>query len=122
MEDDWKAHLTEVLLYHVADGNVTSGALSDGQIIEMKNGENVTIGISGDTVTVNDAEVEVADVLADNGVAHIIDAVLTPSFLETSIVDLAAAATTTLADLVEMAGLMDALAATDGSFTVCDHL
>lgn len=106
----------------MADGNVTSGALSDGQIIEMKNGENVTIGISGDTVTVNDAEVEVADVLADNGVAHIIDAVLTPSFLETSIVDLAAAATTTLADLVEMAGLMDALAATDGSFTVCDHL
>jgi uncharacterized surface protein with fasciclin (FAS1) repeats len=38
----------------------------------------VTIGVDGDVVTVNDANVVAVDVAASNGVIHVIDAVLLP--------------------------------------------
>jgi uncharacterized surface protein with fasciclin (FAS1) repeats len=68
--------LTSILLYHVASGNVLSGDLSDGQSIETLQGQSVDITITGSTVSVNDANVIVADLVADNGVVHVIDAVL----------------------------------------------
>lgn len=67
LTDPWKAHLADVLLYHVAGGNVTSDMLSDGQVITMANEENVTISIMGSTVMVNDATVVMPDVFASNG-------------------------------------------------------
>ncbi|MDB4587574.1 fasciclin domain-containing protein [bacterium] len=72
--------LPSILLYHVASGNVLSGSLSDGQIIETLNGESVEIGITAEGVTINGvAMVVVADLTADNGVVHVIDAVLLPT-------------------------------------------
>jgi uncharacterized surface protein with fasciclin (FAS1) repeats len=68
--------LTSILLYHVASGNVLSGDLSDGQSIETLQGESVEISIMGSTVSVNDATVIVADLIAENGVVHVIDGVL----------------------------------------------
>eukprot|EP00977_Amphora_coffeiformis_P024873 scaffold17426_cov170-Amphora_coffeaeformis.AAC.6 len=119
LEDQWKAHLADVLTYHVAAGNVSSDMLSDGQTITMVNGEDVTIGIADGTVTINgNAEVVTADVYRSNGVAHVIDAVLTPAFIDRDIVQLAQAAATTLFDLVGAADLAEALSATDGAFTV----
>ena len=41
-------------------------------------GDSLTIGVSDEGVTVNDANVVQADVEASNGVIHIIDAVLIP--------------------------------------------
>ena len=111
-----------MLLYHVAAANVAASDLVDGQMIEMVNGESVTIGIADGVVSVNTAEVVIPDVMASNGVAHVVDAVLTPSFLDTSIVDLALVATSTLADLVVAAGLDGALAAADGSYTVSNRV
>merc|ERR1712210_147356 len=61
-----------------ADGSVQSADLSDGQEIETLQGEAVTVGIDGSTVKVNEATVTGADVMATNGVIHIIDGVLTP--------------------------------------------
>lgn len=52
------------------------------------------------------------------GVAHVINAVLTPSFISTTIVDIALSAATTLADLVVMAELDGTLSATNGTYTV----
>jgi hypothetical protein len=113
LTDPWKAHLNDVLLYHVASGNVTEGDLMDGMIIGMVNEENVTISTSMGAM-VNTANIVAADIFATNGVAHVIDAVLTPSFLSTTIVDIALAAATTLAELVVLAELDTVLSTTDG--------
>jgi uncharacterized surface protein with fasciclin (FAS1) repeats len=113
LTDPWKAHLTDILLYHVASGTVEAADLMDGMIITMANLENVTISTTMG-VMVNTANVVVADIMASNGIAHVIDAVLTPSFLSTTIVDIALAAATTLAELVVMAELDTVLSTTDG--------
>ena len=70
--------LSQVLLYHVAGDSLMSGDLSDGQIIPSLLGQDVTVTIDGsNNVFINDAQVTVADLVADNGVVHVIDAVLT---------------------------------------------
>lgn len=125
LEPEWILHLQDVLLYHVASGNESSSDLSNGQVVTMENGETVGIATTDGNVFVNGAQVVVADVFADNGVAHIIDAVLTPSFISTTIVDIATAATSSLANLVVLAGLDDELSAPGGAFTVSwilDHV
>lgn len=71
--------LVNVLLYHVVAGTALSGDLTDGQEVLTLHGESVTISIDGNVVSINDAEVTVADLIADNGVVHVIDAVLVPN-------------------------------------------
>lgn len=71
--------LKEVLLYHVAEGDVASSDLSDGQQIETLQGTSVQVGIDDEgTVTVNSATVTQPDVDASNGTIHVIDTVLLP--------------------------------------------
>ncbi len=71
--------LANVLLYHVASGAVFSGDLSDGQAIEtLYNSEDVVVSIDGGNVMINDAMVTIADLEAENGVVHVINAVLLP--------------------------------------------
>jgi hypothetical protein len=53
--------------------------LSDGQIVTTLQGQTVTIDIMGGNVFVNNAQVIVADLLAENGVVHVIDAILLPA-------------------------------------------
>ena len=69
--------LISILTYHVVPGKVMSTDLSDGMSAETVQGGNVSISI-GDGVTVNGANVIMADVEASNGVVHIIDAVILP--------------------------------------------
>lgn len=72
-----KDMLISILTYHVVPGKVMSTDLSDGMSAETVQGSNVTVGV-GDGVTVNGANVVMADVEASNGVVHIIDAVILP--------------------------------------------
>jgi transforming growth factor-beta-induced protein len=79
------ATVTEVLKYHVLMGAVTSSALSSSQSVATLQGEKVTVTKYGGRVFVNDrAMVVVADVVATNGVVHIIDEVLMPPSLQYS--------------------------------------
>ncbi len=70
--------LANILLYHVLGANVLSTDLSDGQTATTLFGEDVTVSVNADGVFINDAQVIVADLQADNGVVHVIDAVLLP--------------------------------------------
>jgi uncharacterized surface protein with fasciclin (FAS1) repeats len=70
--------LTAILTYHVVPGAVTSDQLAGQRLsVATVNGEDVHIdGRNG--VTVENATVTTADIIASNGVIHVIDAVLLP--------------------------------------------
>ena len=75
--EEGKALLTDILLYHVVSGAVPSSAVTDGLVEAAVNGDDLTF-TAGDGVMVNDANVVLADVPASNGVIHVIDKVLMP--------------------------------------------
>lgn len=71
--------LGDVLQYHVVSGNVDSGSLSDGMSVATLQGADITIGIDGDTVTLNGTATLIAtDVETANGIIHVIDTVILP--------------------------------------------
>lgn len=72
-----KDQLVSILTYHVVGAKAESKDLSDGQTITTVQGGDVTVSTS-DGVQINSANVVQADVMATNGVVHVIDAVLTP--------------------------------------------
>lgn len=81
LEPTNKQVLTDVLLYHVVGGDqeVLSSQLRDGQTVEtLLAGATVSVNISENEVKINDSTVVQADVLASNGVIHVLDSVLVP--------------------------------------------
>lgn len=76
--------ITEILTYHVVVGpRVLSSSLEDGAEVETFQGESITVSLTDEGAFINDSEVITVDLEANNGVVHIIDAVLVPpSFLE----------------------------------------
>ena len=73
-----KAKLRAVLLYHVVPGKVTAAKVVKLSSAKTANGERVRIRVKGSTVYVNGARVTKADVMATNGVIHVVDRVLVP--------------------------------------------
>jgi len=73
-----RADLADILKYHVASGKVMSTDLSDGMEVATLQGSKAVVRISGQTVKVGDATVAAADIVASNGVVHVIDKVLMP--------------------------------------------
>ena len=66
--------LAEVLNHHVVEGAFLTTDLTGGDLV-ARDGNSLTIGI-GDTITVNGATVIGADIVASNGVIHVINEVL----------------------------------------------
>lgn len=75
--DEKISALADILLMHVVSGKVMSSALTDGMEATALSGDKLSFMI-GDTVSVNDATVTIADVPVSNGVIHVIDKVLMP--------------------------------------------
>lgn len=71
-----KDTLAKILTYHVVPSAVMAADVTDGDVATVE-GQSVTLS-TADGVTVNGAKVVQADVVADNGVVHVIDAVLLP--------------------------------------------
>jgi len=68
--------LTDILLHHVVGDSVMSTMLSNNQVVTTLSGTDITVTIDSDGVFIDNAQVIVADMEADNGVVHAIDAVI----------------------------------------------
>lgn len=77
-----KDALAKILAYHVVPGTVMAADITDGDVATVE-GQNVTLS-TADGVTVNGAKVIKADVVADNGVVHVIDTVILPPDVDPS--------------------------------------
>ncbi|AZL59512.1 fasciclin domain-containing protein [Tabrizicola piscis] len=73
-----KDQLIKILRYHVVPGAVTSDQLA-GQRLDVATVQGQTVHIDGrNGVKVNRSRVTTADIIASNGVIHVIDRVLLP--------------------------------------------
>ncbi len=73
------AKLKAVLLYHVVAGKVTAAKVTKLRSAKTLEGSSVRIRVTGKTVRIDAAKVAKADILASNGVIHVIDRVLIPA-------------------------------------------
>jgi uncharacterized surface protein with fasciclin (FAS1) repeats len=71
-----KAKLTAVLTYHVVPGKVMAADVKAGSV-KTVNGKSLTVATAGG-VTVDNAKVTATDIMASNGVIHVIDTVVIP--------------------------------------------
>lgn len=76
--------LNEIVSYHILGGAVNSDQLVNGDVETLLAGESVTVDLT-DGVKINSANVTAADLKAVNGVAHVVDAVLLPSYVTYSV-------------------------------------
>ncbi len=77
-----KAKLAAILSYHVVPSKIMAADIKDGmtEVKTLKEGGDMMIEVtkSADGVMVDGAKVVTADIVADNGVIHVIDAVILP--------------------------------------------
>lgn len=97
-----KALLQKILTYHVVSGNVTSSDLMAGAVQTVE-GSDLMVSLS-DGVKVNNANVISADIMAGNGVIHVIDAVIMPP--EESEAEAMPAETAMMEEVADTSGMM----------------
>jgi uncharacterized surface protein with fasciclin (FAS1) repeats len=71
--EPWKAHLQDLLAYHVLEDTVSSSDITNGLSVETLNGENITLkfSINGNVVVNDVSNVVQADIPAGNGIIHV---------------------------------------------------
>jgi len=75
------AALKQVLTYHVVAGKVMAADVKAGKVKTVE-GSEATIAVDGTKVTIDKANVTKTDIVASNGVIHVIDAVILPADLK----------------------------------------
>ncbi len=74
-----KAQLTAILTYHVVPGKVMAADVVKLKEAKTVNGKMLHVKVNGSNVMINDAKVTSADIVASNGVIHVIDSVVLPT-------------------------------------------
>jgi transforming growth factor-beta-induced protein len=122
--------LSNILLYHVVSGatvlqdDAVTIAQSDSKMVTMANLQMASLSLTGSTLYINKSAVSAANVMADNGVIHVVDQVILPPTAKDeptmSIVDVAVANPdfSTLVAALTAADLVTTLADETASFTV----
>lgn len=119
--------LSDILLYHVIVGpTIDSAAAIDsaGSTVETANGDSIALSLSGSDLLVNFSTVTDVDIMADNGIIHVIDTVLIPpTDSEEPVLNIVETATeagsfTTLLAALGAAGLDSTLADESATYTV----
>ena len=107
--------LTDILLYHVVDGTVPAADVQAFSLVPTLQGSDVKVTVDGD-VFLNDAQVTAADVMANNGIIHVIDTVLIPpgSITDIAVADPNFSTLVTALTAADLATTLDG----DGPFTV----
>jgi uncharacterized surface protein with fasciclin (FAS1) repeats len=80
LKDENRVELTNALVYHaIAGEKVLTDEMEDGESLEMAQGDEAVLKIKyGEIIKINSANIIEADILATNGVIHVIDRVLLP--------------------------------------------
>jgi uncharacterized surface protein with fasciclin (FAS1) repeats len=78
MKPEKKEDLQNILQYHVTLSAMKAESFTNGQVLGMVNGDNVTVSIKDGKVMLNNSATIVASVPASNGIVHVIDGVLLP--------------------------------------------
>lgn len=111
--------LTAILLHHVHSGNALSTDLSDGMEVPTLNDDILTVSIDGEVVMIDMATVTVADIIASNGVVHVIDMVLLPATEDQTVMSIIANSPAhTILEEAVLAAELDGTLSGDGPFTV----
>ena len=70
--------LSNILLYHVVPGAVKAEAVKDGLTAKTLQGSPVTFKVTDGKAMIDGANIVATDVMASNGVIHVIDSVILP--------------------------------------------
>ncbi|WP_231585493.1 fasciclin domain-containing protein [Methanosarcina sp. WWM596] len=116
------AALEQMLLYHVTNGTLMAENLANVSNITTLQGSELPVNVTDERTFVGEAEVLQANLTADNGVVHVIDAVLIPPKAPSEEKDIIETATedgnfTTLLTAIRAANLTDTLKG-EGPYTV----
>jgi len=123
-----EAELTDILLYHVLEGAVSSGeALTLQGDITMANGQRAGLKYyDGDLYMNDDAKVIIPDITASNGVIHVVDTVILGPWPKTDADDAEEAPSTpggdTIVDIAVNDGRFDTLVAAVEATGLADAL
>ena len=82
LPEENKDVLVKILTYHVVSGAVLAADVTAGEVPSVE-GQNITVTTEGG-VMVNNANVIATDIIASNGVIHVIDAVILPPDVDPS--------------------------------------
>ncbi len=73
-----KAKLSSILTYHVVSGKVLAADAIKLTSAKTVQGQSATIEVKNGAVRIDGALITTADIVCDNGVIHVIDAVIQP--------------------------------------------
>ncbi len=114
--NDPNGALREFLLKHQRNGYLLTSFMTDGMVITMSNGDEVVIDVRSDGVYLNESKIIIEDILADNGVLHVLDMIISDPIKGNTVYDVIAGSLSlnTLESAVDASGMKDALTNTQG--------